>query len=151
MLAVAQCPPPGDITKSNSLLCSTPPLHVPTPPRIWMYTYFLTLPTYFTKHFSNQPLWEPEPTLPLNSLASQHSGTQWCTLAFRVVPFASAATSWIFHLWAFQLERLPRCWLFELPGTNNASWQVHLFVIYTIVPRTPSVTPNLLSDVIEIF
>lgn len=39
----------------------------------------------------------------------------------------------------------------ELPGTSNASSQVYLFVIYTIVPRTPSVTLNLPSDVIENF
>lgn len=67
----------------------------------------------------------------------------------RALLFASAATSWTVCL-ALQLQSL-RTWLLELPGTSDASRQVHLFVIYTIVPRTPFVTLNPLSDVIEIF
>lgn len=38
-----------------------------------------------------------------------------------------------------------------LSGTSDTSQKMPLFVIYTIVPRTPSVTLNPLSDVIEIF
>lgn len=38
-----------------------------------------------------------------------------------------------------------------LPGISDTSQKMPLFVIYTVVPRTPSVTLNPLSDVIEIF
>lgn len=145
-------PPPEDITKSNSLLCSTLPPHCPHFSKNLDVNSFPDSANLLHKTL----LWpasvrRQKPPPLYHKPASPLRGAQRCTQALRVVPFSSAATSWIFCLWALQLESTPRCWLLELPGTGGVSWQVHLFVIYTIVPRTPSATLNPLSDVIEIF
>lgn len=157
MLAVVQGPHPGDFTKSNSLLCSTLPSHSPhISKNLDIHSFSAS-----TNLLHKTLLWPASvrcqtslsclPTALPVQLTSALSGAQRCTQALRVVLLASTATSWIFCLWALQLESMPRCWLLELRGTSDASRQVHLFVIYTIVPKTPSVTLNPVSDVIEIF
>lgn len=137
---------PGDMARSNPLLWSALlPLHPPKSKNLDVPSFPSSTNLLYTTL-----LW-PAPVR-CQKAPQGHKPATPGRKGLRALLFATAATSWMACLWLCSCRARPaQTWLLELPGTSNASRQVPLFVIYTIVPRTPSVTLNPLSDVIEIF
>lgn len=146
---------PADMAILDPLLCSAPPpIHPQVSKNLVLHSFpSSTNPLHRTLFWPvsvrcqkqphpRDPRQAHKPAGPLGGSPRVHAGSQ-------DLAFASAATCWTVSGTAIGEHDQTR--LGELPGTSNASRQVHLFVIYTIVPRTPSVTLNPLSDVIEIF